>query len=298
MTQDDISRFRRLSRAVTTQSGALDTSFLGLGRPLGSARVLNAIGHGKSDVAELRDYLGLDSGLMSRLLRGLETEGLIETKSAAKDARRRVAILTTDGEQAFERYEALSNRAAEDVLLRYSNPTALLEAMDLVATVLGRDQINIIVADPEDARIQTCVQAYCDELSGILGVVFDRQTSGDPEAESLRSPKGIFLLALSDGLPIGCCGLKGQGGGLGEVKRLWVSPAARGLGLSKTLMTKIEDHARRLGMSRLQLDTNGRLTAALALYRNDGWHEIERYNDNPYAEHFFEKSLSAATDGS
>ncbi len=298
MQNDNIARFRRLSRAVTTQTGALDTSFLGLGRPLGSARVLNAIGHGKTDVGELRDYLGLDSGLMSRLLRGLETEGLVATKSSPLDARRRVAVLTTEGEAAFQHYETLSNRAAEDVISRYSNPGALLEAMDLVATVLGRDQIRIIVADPEDVRIQSCVQAYCDELSKILGVVFDRQTSGDPEAESLRPPMGIFLLALSDGLPIGCCGLKGQGGGLGEVKRLWVSPAARGLGLSKTLMSEIEDHACRLGMTRLQLDTNGRLSAALALYRNDGWREIERYNDNPYAEHFFEKSLSTATDGS
>lgn len=294
MTQDANFRFRRLSRAVTTQSGALDTSFLGLGRPLGSARVLNAIGQGKSDVGMLRRYLGLDSGLMSRLLRTLETEGLVETTPVASDARRRDVRLTAKGQQAYAQYETLSDDAAEVVLSRYSNPDALLEAMDLVATVLGRDQIDIFQVDPNDPRIQHCVQAFCDELSGILGITFDRQASGDPEAESLRPPKGVFLLALSDGLPIGCCGLKGQGGGLGEVKRLWVSPAARGLGLSKQLMTRIEDQARVLGITTLQLDTNGKLAAALALYRNDGWREIDRYNDNPYAEHFFEKHLEAA----
>lgn len=85
---DPVSRVRRFNRAVTSAVGALDTSFLGRGRPLGAARVLNAIGHGRSDVGEIRDYLGLDSGLMSRLLRSLEDEGLIETDAHEDDARR------------------------------------------------------------------------------------------------------------------------------------------------------------------------------------------------------------------
>ena len=74
------ARFRRFARAVTTEVGALDDSFLGRGRPLGAARVLNAVGHGRTNVADLRAYLRLDSGLMSRLLRSLEGEGLIVTR--------------------------------------------------------------------------------------------------------------------------------------------------------------------------------------------------------------------------
>ncbi len=64
MTHDPITRIRRFNRAVTTQTGALDQSFLGRGRPpLGVARVLNAIGQGIGDVGEIRAYLGgLDSG--------------------------------------------------------------------------------------------------------------------------------------------------------------------------------------------------------------------------------------------
>ena len=83
---DPISRVRRFNRAVTSEVGALDTSFLGRGRPLGAARVLNAIGQGRGDVGELRDDLGLDSGLMSRLLRSLEDEGLIATAPHPVDA--------------------------------------------------------------------------------------------------------------------------------------------------------------------------------------------------------------------
>src|SRR5512144_748299 len=105
---DPVSRVRRFNRAVTSAVGALDTSFLGRGRPLGAARVLNAIGHGRSDVAGIRDYLGLASGLMSRLLRSLEHEGLGATTAHARDARRRAAKLTRTGRREFAAYEALS----------------------------------------------------------------------------------------------------------------------------------------------------------------------------------------------
>src|SRR5215475_1882929 len=113
---DPIARIRRFNRAVTSEVGALDNSFLGRGRPLGAARVLNAIGHGRGDVAELRDYLGLDSGLMSRLLRSLEDEGLITTTPHRDDARRRIATLTRTGRREYNAYEAISNAQAEALL--------------------------------------------------------------------------------------------------------------------------------------------------------------------------------------
>ena len=112
MIADPVSRFRRVARAVTREVGALDTSFLGRGRPLGSARVINGIRSGRTDVAELRTYLALDSGLMSRLLRGLEEEGLIRTTPHPGDARRRIAALTPAGVEEYRAYEALSDSRA------------------------------------------------------------------------------------------------------------------------------------------------------------------------------------------
>ena len=112
MPHDAVSRFRRFARAVTMEVGALDTSFLSRGRPLGVARVLNAIGMGRTDVAEIRDYLGLDSGLTSRMLRSLEEEGLIRTRPHPNDARRRVAVLTRAGQREFQAYEATMSMAA------------------------------------------------------------------------------------------------------------------------------------------------------------------------------------------
>lgn len=288
MTNDLISRVRRFNRTVTSEVGALDTSFLGRGRPLGAARVLNAIGHGRGDVAEIRAYLGLDSGLMSRLLRGLEEEGLVETVAAADDARRRVARLTDAGTREYAAYEALSDTQAEAILARHPDPEALIAAMDVVAVALGRERIVLEEIHPRDEVARYCLGEYYAELGRRFAGGFDVSLSRDPDAEEMVRPRGVFLVAMLDGLPLGCVGLKG---GTGEVKRLWVAPAARGFGLSKRLMTAVEDAARELAIPCLRLDTNSALPEAVQLYRRTGWAEIPRFNDDPYPDTFFEKRL-------
>ena len=286
-----VARIRRFNRAVTAEVGALDTSFLGRGRPLGSARVLNAIGKGRSDVADIREYLGLDSGLMSRLLRGLEEEGLITTEPHPGDARRRVAILTDAGQREYEAYESLSNDRALDLLARHPRSEELLRAMDLVASALGRDRLTVEEVDPRSETALHCLGEYYAELGRRFDKGFDVTLSCDPDAEDMMRPRGAFLIAMSDGVPIGCVGLKGTDYGWAEIKRLWICPSARGLGLSKRLMIAVEDVARDLSIKTLRLDTNSALPEALQLYRKSGWVEIDRFNDDPYPDHFFEKHL-------
>lgn len=288
---DPVSRVRRFNRAVTSAVGALDSSFLGRGRPLGAARVLNAIGQGRSDVGEVRDYLGLDSGLMSRLLRSLEDEGLIETQAHEDDARRRVAGLTRAGKREFAAYEALSNAQAESLLARNAQAEALLAAMDLIASALTRDRIALAEMDPRSDEARYCLREYYAELGRRFRQGFDVALSRDPDAKDMRRPRGSFIVAISDTLPIGCVGLKGTNYGYAEIKRLWVAPSARGLGLGKRLMDAAEDAAGALGIALLRLDTNSALPEAGQLYRTTGWREIPRFNDDPYPDLFFEKRL-------
>lgn len=290
MPLDPVARFRRFSRAVTSEVGALDDSFLGRGRPLGSARVLNAIGHGRTDVADIRDYLGLDSGLMSRLLRGLEEEGLIQTRPDPADGRRRIAALTARGRSEYEAYEAISDSRAENLLSRHPRPEALLAAMDLVASALGRDRIVFEEVDPRSEPARYCLGEYYAELARRFEGGFEVSLSRDPDAGDMIRPRGSFVVAFSDGLPVGCVGLKGNSG-YGEVKRLWIAPSSRGLGLARRLMIMVEDIARQLRMATLRLDTNRALPEAIALYRKSGWTEIDRFNDDPYPDFFFEKRL-------
>jgi len=107
----------------------------------------------------------------------------------------------------------------------------------------------------------------------------------------MMSPRGAFLVAMSDGMPLGCVGLKGTGSELAEIKRLWVAPSARGLGIGRRLMEAAEDAARNLSIRILRLDTNSALPEASQLYRSTGWAEIDRFNDDPYPDLFFEKRL-------
>lgn len=288
---DDVSRFRRFNRAVTSEAGVLDTSFLGRGRPLGAARVLNAIGHGRTDVAAVRAYLDLDSGLLSRLLRSLEDEALIVVMPDPDDARKRQAVLTEAGKREFAEYERLSNERAERLLADHPRPEALLAAMDLIASALGRDRWELKELDPRDKLARYCLEEYYAELNRRLDTGFDVSLSRDPEADAMIRPRGSFIVVLSDGLPLGCVGLKGSGQGYAEIKRLWVAPAARGLGMARRLMQAVEDVARELAIETLRLDTNKALPEAISLYRKSGWREIDRFNDDPYPDFFFEKDL-------
>lgn len=290
--QTDIERVRRFNRAVTTAVGALDSAFLGRGRALGAARVVNAIGQGRTDVAALRSYLGLETSLMSRLLRNLEDEGLVETLPHADDARRRVVRLTRAGRTEFRAYETLSNNQAKTLLDDCKRLDELLAAMDLVASVLGRERITIEEADPRSEMALHCLDAYYRELSLRFEQGFEVSRSRNPLAEQMRRPHGAFLIAMSDGLPIGCVGLKGAATGVAEIKRLWVDPSARGLGLSRRLMESVEAVARELSMDTLRLDTNRALPEAKNLYLKTGWKPIDRFNDDPYADSFFEKQLA------
>ena len=291
MLLDPVARVRRFNRAVTSEVGALDTSFLARGRPLGAAGVLNAIGNRRTDVAEIRAYLDLDSGLMSRLLRGLEEEGLIRTVPHPDDARRRVAKLTAAGQREFQAYETLSNSRAETLLGRHSHPEALLAAMDVVASALGRGRITIEEMDPRSDEACYCLGEYYTELARRFENGFDVSLSRDPEANDMIRPRGAFLVAMSDGLPIGCVGLEGTEGEMAEIKRLWVTPSARGLGVGRRLMDAAENAARQLSIKTLRLDTNRALREALQLYRSTGWSEIDRFIDDPYPDFFFEKHL-------
>ena len=93
----EVAQVRRFNRTVTERVGALDDHFLGLGRPLGEARLLWEIGLDGCEVRLLRARLGLDSGYLSRLLRSLEADGLVDVEASESDRRIRVARLTAAG---------------------------------------------------------------------------------------------------------------------------------------------------------------------------------------------------------
>jgi ribosomal protein S18 acetylase RimI-like enzyme len=135
------------------------------------------------------------------------------------------------------------------------------------------------------------MEQYFDELDERIAGGFDRTGAVDSAVLAYGPPHGAFLLARRDGEVVGCGAVQHLDDETAEIKRMWVSPTARGQGLGRRLLAALEAEAARSGRTRVVLDTNGALTEAIAMYRHAGYTAIEPYNDNPHAEHWFEKRL-------
>jgi ribosomal protein S18 acetylase RimI-like enzyme len=76
------------------------------------------------------------------------------------------------------------------------------------------------------------------------------------------------------------------------VKRMWIAPSVRGLGLGRRLLEELERRARGSKTKLLRLETNRALREAVSLYRGAGYREVAAFNTEPYAHHWFEKRLT------
>ena len=151
--------------------------------------------------------------------------------------------------------------------------------------------VLIRLTDPDDRQAHTCLAAYSRFLAETIPAEGpDPIPLPLPDPEAYRPPHGAILVAGAQGGPLGCVCLRRLDATLGEVKRLYGLPQARGRGLARRLMRAVEDQARALGYRRLNLDTHAALQTALALYQAEGWTPIPPYSDFP-ATHWFSKPL-------
>jgi DNA-binding MarR family transcriptional regulator len=293
MSNDAIAQVRRFNRLVTRRVGALDQSYLSRGRPLGEARLLFEIGEAGADARDLRAALGLDSGYLSRLLRALTAQGLIEVDRGRGDARVRRVALTTKGRAEVAAYNRLSDDLARSFLapLAPAERERLLAAMAEVERLIRAGAVVVAFEPAGSADAVWCLDAYYRELARRFEAGFDPAKGKPVGVEDMTPPHGWFFVARLDGRAVGCGALIRLSAEEGEVKRVWTAPEARGLGVARRVVAAIEATARGAGLKTLKLDTNRALKEAHALYRKLGYVETERYNDNPYADHWFEKRL-------
>lgn len=294
MDENDYQQVRHFNRTITHRIGALNDNYLDSGGPLSEARLLFEIGQEGTTVRELRTRLGLDSGYLSRLLRKLETQKLTTTGQDAADARVRRVRLTSKGRKAWQALDQKSRDMASSLLapLPPAQRQRLLAAMAEVERLLRASAVTIELADPHGDEAQAAIQAYFDELQQRFDEGFDPRQTVSATPDELAPPRGYLLIARLDGAPVGCGALKIGQDGYGEIKRMWVAPSARGLGIALRLLTALEAQAAAAGVSVLRLDTHHQLAEARALYAHNGYVEIPPYNDNPYAHHWFEKRIT------
>ena len=293
MDAETILTVRRFNRTVTERIGALHEEYLAWPRPLGASRLLWEIADAGTDTRGLRTRLELDSGYLSRLLRRLEAEGLVTVEPAHDDLRVRVVRLTRAGRSERARLDRRSDQLAASLLepLDDDRRSALVAAMATVDRLLTAAAVRVAVEDPTTADAARCIRSYFAELDQRFEAGFDPQRSLSADATELVEPDGLLLLARLRGEAIGCGALKFHGGDPAEIKRMWVSASARGLGVGRRLLRELETHAIERGVGSVRLETNRALTEAIQLYRSAGYDEVPRFNAEPYAHHWFEKLL-------
>src|SRR6185312_12529713 len=167
MYDDQIEQVRRFNRLVTRRIGALSDDYLARGRPLGEARLIFEVGSsGGVDLGRLRAKLGLDSGYMSRLLRSLEAQEMLEVRRKASDGRAREVILTAKGRKEFAAYDSRSAKLAQSMLspLPDSQRERLVMAMAEVEQLIRTSFVAIMEESPRQADGRWCREQYFAEL--------------------------------------------------------------------------------------------------------------------------------------
>jgi DNA-binding MarR family transcriptional regulator/GNAT superfamily N-acetyltransferase len=288
-----VQQVRAFNRTVAERIGALTDGFLGRKRPMGESRTLWEIGLDGTEVRELRARLGLDSGYMSRVLRSLEQEGLITLETSPDDGRVRYVRLTRAGRAERAELDIRADAVAWSFLepLDTAQREMLVTAMTDVQRLLLASMVDVAIEDSTTPDAGWCIEQYFSELNTRFEAGFDPAKSIPADAHELVPPRGALLIARLRGRPIGCGALKFHPGAPAELKRMWVAPEARGLGLGRRLLLELERHAKQAGTRVVRLETNRTLKEAIQLYRSSGYREVAAFNHEPYAHHWFEKTL-------
>ncbi len=263
------------------------------GRTCAAADVLRAIGRERAPVALLRERLALDAAYLGRLLRMLEQKGLVRAGARTARGRRRAVALTSAGSAQLQRMDERDEARLRALLasLTVGEARRLRAAVEELERILTRAGLTIEPADPDGEAARWCFACYFDELDARFPGGFDRNAGGGTVRAELLPPRGRLLIARLDGAPVGCGAIRALSPGVAEIKRMWVAPGARGFGIGRDLLEALERIARRRRMRLIRLDTHATLAEALRLYRKAGYRRIRRYNDNPYAQRWFEKPL-------
>ncbi len=154
------------------------------------------------------------------------------------------------------------------------------------------DGLSFEIVHPGGAPARVAIERYFAELDERFHGGFDPAHGGAGRDEiEMLAPHGAFVVVTDGDTVVGCGGVQRIDNRTAEIKRMWIDPTQRGQGLGRRLLDHLEQVARELGRTRVVLDTNEVLTEAVTMYERAGYRPVDRYNENPYAHHWFAKEF-------
>jgi GNAT superfamily N-acetyltransferase len=160
-----------------------------------------------------------------------------------------------------------------------------------VERLLVSSMVQITATPPSDPVARFCLRSYYRELDERFASGFDVGSALPLTDADMTPPHGVLLVAHVHGAGVGCGAVKFAPAEPPYIKRMWVAPSMRGLGLGRRLLAALEDAAAATGARSVRLETNSSLAEAIAMYRTAGYTEVPPFNDEPYAHHWFVKEL-------
>lgn len=277
-----IAAIRRFSRFYTAKLGLLREGLLDSPFSLTESRLLFELAARDGiTAADLARELGLDTGYLSRILRGFDKAGLLARAANPEDARKQVLRLSPKGAQEFALLETRSSGQAAQFLAGLPETTSrvVIQAMRTIEAALdGRPPRAWVMRPLRPGDLGWVISRhgslYAEEfgwdgsfetLVGEIAVAYARDH--DPARES-------GWIAELDGNPVGAVFLVRLDDTTAKLRLLIVDPAARGLGIGARLVAECERFARAAGYRRITLWTHSILTAARHIYATAGYRLI------------------------
>ncbi len=289
-----IDAVRRFNRFFTRRIGVLREGLLHTPYSLTEARILFEISH-RAEVAasDLSRELGLDPGYLSRILARLEQRGLIVKVRSETDARRRLLLLTPQGEDAFSLLDSRSREEVAEMLCELSegDQRRLLEAMQTIEGVLDK---SFKFSEPFFLR-----QHRPGDMGWVVhrhGVLYAREYGWDERFEALVAQivadfvnnydpaRERCWIAEMGGEIVGCVFLVRASDKVAKLRLLLVEPEARELGLGTRLVEECIRFARQSGYKTLTLWTNSVLDAARHIYEKHAFKLVEEEEHHSFGQ--------------
>jgi DNA-binding MarR family transcriptional regulator/GNAT superfamily N-acetyltransferase len=266
-----ISAAREFSRFYSAKLGMTRSSVYRTQFTLAEARVLYELGAGVTAVAALRRRTAMDGGQLSRLLKRLEADGVIERLPSSTDRRKQTVRLTGDGEDAFAALDETSREEVGALLDEAADPAGAVAAMEQLKRALEPGQRSVAIRGPQPGDLGWLVERH--------GALYAREYGWDTSFERLVARIAAEFDPQHDRAWIAEVDDKRAGAVLcvhhdettAKLRTLLVEPSARGLGLGTSLVNKVIEHARSRGYTTLTLWTNDVLHAARHIYEKTGF---------------------------